>query len=108
MTTRPVSLRFPEELYSAIQVYAKATDRKASDIVFTACEEYLERITPGLCSHCHTQNQPEAKYCSSCGLPMTNDPDSMRAFIKSEIDARMDEIGEIVKIMREYEKRQED
>ena len=92
MTTRPVSLRFPEELYSAIQVYAKATDRKASDIVFTACEEYLERITPGLCSHCHTQNQPEAKYCSSCGLPVANDPDGFREYIKQTVKDVMEKM----------------
>lgn len=72
MATRPVNLRFPIDLYNEIQDYAKANKKTVSDVIFTACEKYLDTNTPGLCPKCHTQNELDAEYCKKCCQPISD------------------------------------
>jgi predicted amidophosphoribosyltransferase len=72
MTTRPVNLRFPIDLYNDLQDYAKANKKTISDVIFTACAEFLDTNTPGLCPKCHTQNDLDADYCKKCRQPLSD------------------------------------
>jgi hypothetical protein len=82
MVTRPVNLRFPSDLFGAIQDYAKANEMKVSEVIFTACELFLDANTPGLCPSCHHQNEPSAKFCSECSNPLTEEVKKSENYLK--------------------------
>ena len=86
------NIQFPLLLYDEISKIAKTRGVSFASVVREACIQYLYTSTPGLCSHCHYQNQPEAKYCSSCGLPMTNDPEGFREYIKQTVKDVMEKM----------------
>lgn len=86
------SVQFPKPLFDELSKIAKSKGISFAAMVREACIQYINDSTPGLCSHCHTQNPPEAKYCSSCGLPVANDPEGFREYIRQTVTDVMEKM----------------
>lgn len=74
----PTNVRLPIGLKVELQKIAKAQKTSLSQIIITACENYVYNNTPGLCPSCHTQNPSDAKYCSNCGSPLFEETEEER------------------------------
>lgn len=66
-------IQFPKELYDELSKIAKQKNISYAAIVREACISYISGNTPGLCSLCHIQNNPEAQYCQGCGTALNPD-----------------------------------
>ncbi len=65
-----VTTRLNLEQVEKIESIASERKLTVTDIITEAIEEYIERKNAQLCSSCKTFNQPDAKYCKNCGLPL--------------------------------------
>lgn len=61
------NIQFPLELFDELSNIAKQKDLSFAAVVREACINYIVGSIPGLCSLCHTQNNPDAQYCQGCG-----------------------------------------
>lgn len=68
--TRQLGLRIPREQYNNLQDIAKARDISLTELIISIFDDFLNTNLPGLCPSCHTQNNPEARYCSNCASPL--------------------------------------
>lgn len=68
--TKQLGIRIPPSQYTDLQERAKANNITLTDLVIEIFDNYLNTSTPGLCPLCHTQNSPNAKFCSECSAPL--------------------------------------
>lgn len=71
--TKQLGLRIPSIQYNQLQDYAKANEISLTELIISIFNDFLDTNTPGLCQKCHTQNNPDARYCQSCGEPLTDE-----------------------------------
>lgn len=78
---KQIGVRIPYSLWLKLSDEAKRREETVSDVVREACELLFNISSPGLCPSCHTQNNPEARYCSNCASPLieeTKDEEKVR------------------------------
>jgi len=74
---RQITARIPEEVFTGIMKKAEERNLTFTDILIEALKRYLGDELPGLCPSCHTQNDPDAKFCSQCGQSFEQSSDEI-------------------------------
>lgn len=94
---KQITARLPELLYIGALEKSKEKGISFTDVLIDALEKYLGDDLPGLCPICHTQNLPNAKFCSECstqlkehsekiGIPI---PKALESYIKNQQDKQL-------------------
>lgn len=87
---KQIGVRLPHSLWVKLALEAKVRDESISDLVRDAIELFLDDITPGHCSYCHTHNSPDARYCQKCGHALTEDTKKEDEVMRSLIEEHPD------------------
>lgn len=64
------TIRISDDNLDILNSIASGRELTVSDVITEAINEYLQRMHAQICSACKTCNQPDAKFCKNCGLPL--------------------------------------
>lgn len=89
----PTNIRFPPDLHADIKKLSEERNVSFTQIVIEACYQYIDGVVPGLCSSCHTQNNPDSQYCQKCGSSLSPGiPDSS---MQKQIEELQEQIAKL-------------
>lgn len=84
-----LAARVPGHLYDGLFAKSKLKGVTLTDVLIEALEKYLGKDIPGLCPNCGLQNDPDAKFCSGCGIPLSESEDTLKGYIDRTVDERV-------------------
>jgi len=91
----PTNIRFPPDLHADIKKLSEERNVSFTQIVIEACYQYIDGVVPGLCSSCHTQNNPDSQYCQKCGSSL------LPGVAEQSIQYQVDEVKERLRKLEE-------
>jgi predicted amidophosphoribosyltransferase len=109
--TKYIGVRVPVSLYHKLKKIAHEKQTTLTEIAIESFNQYTSNTTPGLCSHCHTQNPPDSQYCQQCGEPLTAEAaESIQTELKSlrHTVSILDQRLKIIERMEQHLKEQGD
>ncbi|MFH0968661.1 MAG: hypothetical protein V1862_13345 [Methanobacteriota archaeon] len=83
MVSRSVKIRFPNDLYDALQDYAKNNGKSVSATIISACERFLDLSKQGTYASCYTPDELAAMNRQEIRTSTT--PDSI-VFLQAQIN----------------------
>jgi predicted amidophosphoribosyltransferase len=112
--TKQIGIRIPISMYQELKSIAKKKsvylkkNITLTDIAIEAFNKFLDTSTPGLCPSCHTQNEPSAQFCSSCGIPLEEEGrESITELITTQqkLEAEIEELKKSLSLYRDVNDR---
>ena len=100
--SKQLGIRIPASQYNELKRVAFEREINITDLIISIFDNYLCERKTGLCSSCHTQNNPDSQYCQKCGSSLSpGAPDPFKKY-KDERDELISEVDRVLEILEPY------
>lgn len=93
--SKQLGIRIPASQYNELKRIAFEREINITDLIISIFDNYLCERKTGLCSSCHTQNNPDSQYCQKCGSSL------LPGVSEQSIQYQVDEVKERLRKLEE-------